>query len=504
MSTLLRIRGITKAFPGTLALNDVSLEFNAGEVHALMGENGAGKSTLLNILTGSLRSDQGEILINDRLVSFRSSLEVRKGGISIVHQELGLFPELSVAENILVGQTPSRFGLLDRKRMLHIAQELLSQFQVEFGLNTLVRDLSVSQQQIVEIAKALALDAHTYIFDEPTSTLSGDDVERLFQVIRGLRKKQKAIIYVSHKFSEIFQISDRISILRDGQLVGTGLASEMDTEGIIKAMVGRTLDRIYPEKGKPGDEVLLEVSHLSAGTKCMDISFKLFRGEILGIFGLVGSGRTEIVRALTGVDRKQSGQIRLDDKEVNIRTVRDSIDLGMYYLTEDRKKQGLFLKLAIGDNVAVTHLGNIASLGMIRKQKVEEVSTGVLRDLRVKASSVSQQVGSLSGGNQQKVMVGKWLSKAPKIVILDEPTRGIDVGAKAEIHQLLRRLANEGIGVIMISSELPEIVGLSDRVMVVHKGHFTGELTGPDVNDETIMTLASGLDAHAERGVGIE
>ena len=501
MSTLLRINKIRKSFPGTLAINDVTMEFYPGEVHAIMGENGAGKSTLLNILTGSLRSDQGEIYINERPVNFKSSLEARKAGISIVHQELGLFPELSVVENILVGQTPSHFGLLDRKKMLHIAQELLDQFQVEFGLNTLVRELSVSQQQIVEIAKALALDAHTYIFDEPTSTLSNDDVDRLFQVIRGLKENQKAVIYVSHKFNEIFQISDRISILRDGQLVRTGTAAEVDTEGIIKAMVGRTLDRIYPEKGHCSQEVLLDVSHLTAGNKCVDISFELFKGEILGIFGLVGSGRTEIARALTGVDRKQSGEIKLNGDAVEIRTVRDSINLGMYYLTEDRKKQGLFLKLSIGDNTAVTHLNKIALLGMIRKQKVADISMGVLRDLRVKANSISQLVGSLSGGNQQKVMVGKWLSKTPKIIILDEPTRGIDVGAKAEIHQLLRRLANEGIGVIMISSELPEIVGLSDRVLVVHKGHLAGEVEGTDINDEIIMALASGLKTKPQKEV---
>lgn len=486
----MNINSIKKQFPGTLALNNVTLDIYAGEVHAIMGENGAGKSTLLNILTGSIQSYEGAISIKNKQVHFRNPGEARVSGVSIVHQELGLFSELSVMENIVAGQMPSKLGFMDKKSLLKICEEYFKKFKVNFKPSTLIRDLSVSQQQIVEIIKALVVDADIYIFDEPTSALSGDDVERLFQVMRDLKNKQKAIIYVSHKFDEIFQISDRISILRDGNLVKTGLTSDFDSETIIRLMVGRTLERIYPEKGKVKKEILFKISDLTSGEKCQDVSLELYKGEVLGVFGLVGSGRTEIMKALAGIDKKQKGRIELHGKEITIQTVQDSIRQGIYYLTEDRKQQGLFLKMTVRDNVAVTHLNK---LSLIKKDSFVDTTSKVIGDLRVKTSSMSQLVGSLSGGNQQKIMIGKWLSLHPQIVILDEPTRGIDVGAKAEIHQLLRQLANEGIGVIMISSELPEIVGMSDRVVVIRKGRVVGNLAGSDINDETIMTYASGL-----------
>ncbi|UOF91017.1 sugar ABC transporter ATP-binding protein [Fodinisporobacter ferrooxydans] len=491
---LLETRNIIKRFPGTVALNNVSLQFYPGEIHAIMGENGAGKSTLLNILTGSLSPTSGEVLLNGKTVHFRTPNEARLNGISIVHQEMSLFPEVTVLENVVVGITPHRFGFIDKRKIIQLANTYFKRFDIDFELDSLVKDLSVSQQQIVEIVKALLVKADVYIFDEPTATLSSKDVEHLFEIFDDLKHQGKAIVYVSHKFDEIFRISNRISILRDGQHIGTELAQNLDSATVIKMMVGRSLDQIYPEKGTVSEERIFRVTNLDAGEKCQNVSFDLHRGEILGVFGLVGSGRTEIMRALTAIDPRQSGEFELFGNSVRIRSVKDAIHHGIYYLTEDRKQQGLFLKMSIDENVAVTHLKKASRSGMVDSQYVKEVSKKVLKDLRVKASSTEQLVGSLSGGNQQKVMIGKWLTLNPKILILDEPTRGIDVGAKSEIHQLLRQLANEGFGVIVISSELPEIVGLSDRVLVIHKGQIVGNLTGSQINDEEIMSYASGLE----------
>ncbi|GLV15009.1 monosaccharide-transporting ATPase [Alicyclobacillus hesperidum] len=494
---LLEARGIRKVFPGTIALDGVNLEIRAGEIHALMGENGAGKSTFLNVITGSLHPDSGTIRVKGVDVTFTSPMDARRNGIAIVHQELSLFPEISVMENILVGMTPSRYGLMNRREMAEICDKYLRRFEVQFSLQTLVRDLSVSQQQIVEIVKALVTGAEVYIFDEPTSALSVDDASRLFVVLRELKAMGKGIVYVSHKFDEIFQLSDRISVLRDGRMIGTAPTNELSSDDVIRMMVGRSLERIYPAKGSPGEQLLLQVKELNAGSKCRNVTFDLRQGEILGVFGLVGSGRTEIMRALVGIDARVSGSVELDGKEVRIHSVQDSIRHGLYYLTEDRKQQGLFLSMSIRDNVSVTHLTNLSKGGFLNRTQAAEISASVIRDLRVKSSSDQQLVGSLSGGNQQKVMIGKWLSLQPKVVILDEPTRGIDVGAKSEIHQLLRELATSGIGIIVISSELPEIVGLSDRVLVVHNGTVAGELQGDQIRDEIIMEYASGLHSSA-------
>ncbi|GMA57375.1 monosaccharide ABC transporter ATP-binding protein (CUT2 family) [Alicyclobacillus sacchari] len=492
---LLEARGVRKVFPGTVALDGVDLELRSGEIHALMGENGAGKSTFLNIITGSLHPDNGTICVNGEDVVFSSPMDAKRKGIAIVHQELSLFPEISVMENILVGITPSRYGLMNRRQMTEICDRYLRRFEVQFTLQTLVRDLSVSQQQIVEIVKALVTGAEVYIFDEPTSALSVEDASRLFVVLRELKAMGKGIVYVSHKFDEIFQLSDRISVLRDGRMIGTAPTNQLSSDDVIRMMVGRSLERIYPAKGNPSDQVILRVNDLNAGSKCRNVSFDLRQGEILGVFGLVGSGRTEIMRALTGIDMRTSGGVELRGKEVRIHSVQDSIRHGLYYLTEDRKQQGLFLSMSIRDNVSVTHLAALSKGGLLDRTQAANLSANVIRDLRVKSRSDQQLVGSLSGGNQQKVMIGKWLSLHPQVVILDEPTRGIDVGAKSEIHQLLRNLASSGIGVIVISSELPEIVGLSDRVLVIHNGTVAGVLSGDQVCDETIMEYASGLHA---------
>ncbi len=494
---LLEAHNLKKRFPGTLALDDVSLSIMAGEIHAIMGENGAGKSTLLNVLTGSLTPDEGRIVVRGEEVRFKSPIEARAQGLAIVHQELSLFPHVSVMENILVGMTPSRFGLMDRKKMALLVSAHLRRFDVQFGPEAIVRDLSVSQQQIVEIIKALMTDVDVYIFDEPTSALSVDDAARLFAVLRELRGAGKAIVYVSHKFDEIFQLSDRISVLRDGQMIGTRPIAEVSADDVIKMMVGRSLNRIYPQKSLERGPELLEVSGLEAGSKCRGVSFSLYEGEILGVFGLVGSGRTEIMRALTGIDPKSGGRVSLHGSPLRIRSIQDAIQQGIYYLTEDRKQQGLYLKMSIRDDVASVRLEQLSRHGMFQREAAGRIAGEVISELSVKASSSTQLIGSLSGGNQQKIMVGKWLTMHPRVLILDEPTRGIDVGAKAEIHQLLRKLSTERIGVIVISSELPEIVGLSDRVLVIHGGVVAGVLSGDDINDELIMEYASGL--HTEQ-----
>jgi ribose transport system ATP-binding protein len=365
----------------------------------------------------------------------------------------------------------------------------------------LVKTLSIPEQQVVEIIKSLIVEsAHTYVFDEPTSSLGDEDVGKLFKLIEGLRQQGKAVVYVSHKFDEIFRISNRITILRDGNMVGTGTAESYNAESIIRLMVGRSLDHIYPPHGQPSEKVLFDVNNLSAGPKCKHVSFKLYQGEILGLFGLVGAGRTEIARAIVGANKKQSGDLSLNGKKINIKKIQDSISNGVFYLTENRKIEGLFLKMSILDNVVVTDLDSVSSSGLLRHNLAKKKTLSAMEHLHVKAHSSAQLVQSLSGGNQQKVMVTKWLERQPKVLILDEPTRGIDVGAKAEIHQLLRDLSNKGVGVIVISSELPEIVGLSDRVLVVYDGSIMAELRKEQITEDMIMHYASGLEVNERLG----
>lgn len=490
---VLKTQAIGKRFPGTMALHEVSVSFYGGEVHAVMGENGAGKSTLLKVLTGVFPPDEGHIVFQGAQRTFRSPADARAAGISIVHQELSLFPHLTVMENILHAHMPQQFGLVKRQRMRTLAREYLQVFDVTFPVDQLVRELSVAQQQIVEIVKSLVVDAHLYIFDEPTATLSNQDVERLFKVIRRLKADGKSIAYVSHKFSEIFQIADRITVLRDGHLISTNPASELDATTVIKMMVGRALNNEVSRHADTSGPVQLEVSHLMAGKKCVDVSFRLHQGEILGVFGLVGSGRTEMMRALVGADRRQSGQFKIEGAQTNLHSVQDAIRHGVCYVTEDRKSQGLFLKLAIADNLAVTQLKRVSRGGLVRRRRLYQLGAKLAEQFRIKMSNLGQRVNHLSGGNQQKVLIGKWVSLNPRVLILDEPTRGIDVGAKAEIHVLLRQLADDGIGIIMISSELPEIIHVSDRVLVVHNGRIVADLRHSEVTEERIMSYASGL-----------
>ncbi len=490
----LRTRNITKIFPGTIALNDVSLDFFAGEVHAIMGENGAGKSTLLNILTGSLEPSSGYIEVNGKQLSFGGPHDAQEVGIVAVHQEISLFPHLSVMENIAIHHASNRIGWMDRSHMEQVAQTCLQEFNPKFSLNSKVKTLSVSEQQIVEIARAMTFDADVYIFDEPTATLSSKDVESLFVLLNRLKDQGKAIVYVSHKFDEIFHIADRVSVLRDGILVGSDRSENLNSEIVIKLMVGRNLDAFYPEKANHVLETkIMKVLKVSAGSKCKDVSFDLYQGEILGIFGLVGSGRTEIARAITGIDHREHGTVVLNGRELPQRSVRDSIRHRLYYVTEDRKGQGLFLKMSIESNAVANRLNAVCRGLFIKNSKVQQVSENIIGDFNVKCTSGRQKVGSLSGGNQQKLLIGSWVKRDPEVIILDEPTRGIDVGAKAEIHLLLRRLASSGVGTIMISSELPEIIGVSDRVLVVYDGSIVANLSRSEITEENIMKYASGL-----------
>jgi len=494
MEPILRMIGVTKVFPGTVALNSVTMDFYRGEVHAIMGENGAGKSTLINVLTGSLTLDGGSIEIGGKQVKFAEPRDAQNHGIVVVHQELSLFTQMSVMENISSHKVPSKFGLVNKQRMASMSQDCLKVFETKFALSARVKTLSVSEQQIVEVARAISQDAEIYIFDEPTATLSSRDVESLFVLLKELRSRGKTIIYVSHKFDEIFSISDRISVLRDGNLVGSAPVDELNPHSVIRLMVGRDIDNFYPDKAKEiSEEKIMEVSHLEAGEKCRDVSFDLYKGEILGIFGLVGSGRTEIARALSAIDHREKGSVMLKGKRLNQFSVRDSIRNGLYYLTEDRKSQGLFLRMSIMSNSVANRLPSVSRNGFVRGKMIHTVSQMVISDFNVKCASPRQLVGRLSGGNQQKLMIGSWVKREPQVVIMDEPTRGIDVGAKAEIHALLRQLASEGVGTIMISSELPEVIGVSDRVLIVFAGKIVTALTGKDINEETIMKFASGL-----------
>ncbi|MCL6599771.1 MAG: sugar ABC transporter ATP-binding protein [Alicyclobacillus macrosporangiidus] len=492
---LLSAKGITKVFPGTRALSNVSLDIYGGEVHAIMGENGAGKSTLMNILSGAYQPDEGSIVLEGRSVRFSHPRDAQLAGISIVHQELSLCNHLSVAENLFMGRMPRRrFGFIDFSSLYERTRQLLSEFG-NHGISpsTPVSSLSVSQQQVVEIAKALSFDCKILILDEPTSSLSEAEVGTLFSLIRRLKERGLGILYISHKFNEIFEICDRVTVLRDGEVVASDTIDRYTSEKIVSLMVGRTLKDYYPPKGRESPEVVFRVRNLSKRPKFTDVSFELRKGEILGVFGLVGAGRTEIARAICGIEPCESGEITIHGVSIKRNSIRDAIEHGLVYLTEDRKQQGLFLKMTVADNIVAPDLQSVSRWGFVDRRRTTQQAESFSTLLKAKFANVTQKVGELSGGNQQKIMVAKWLAVQPKVMILDEPTRGIDVGAKAEIHAILRQLANQGVGIIVISSELPEIIGISDRVLVIHQGRIAAELRGDQMREEEIMAYASGL-----------
>ncbi len=492
----LEMLDIRKTFPGVVALEDVSFTCYSGEVHALVGENGAGKSTLVKILTGALHPDKGEIRLKGDKVRLNTPAEAQKLGIGIIYQEFNLLPWLTVAENILLGQLPKLWlGVVDWKRVYEEAEKALGRLGVHLDLRSRILDLSVAQQQVVEIAKVLALDADLsiIIMDEPSAVLAGHELEQLFEVIRTLKEQGVTIVYISHRLDEVFQIADRVTVLRDGHFVGTGNVRDMDRSTLIRMMVGRTLDETFPSgEGAIGDP-LLEVRGLSSshlGLK--DINFTLRKGEILGLAGLVGAGRSELAMALFGVASVDSGELWLQGQRIVLGNPRKAIQLGTALIPENRKEQGLILSQSVRNNTSLVILDRLRDFLLINEKREYEVVRKQVDDLDIKTPSLEQEAGYLSGGNQQKVVLAKWLCSGPKLIIMDEPTRGIDVGTKAEIYQLMRELANKGTGIIMISSELPEIIGMSDRILVMSRGRIAGELNREEATEERILTLAVG------------
>jgi len=489
------VRNLSKAFPGVQALKDVQFDLYPGEVHTLVGENGAGKSTLMKILSGVYQRDSGEILINGKPAEINNPRAAQRLGISIIHQELNLMNHLSAAQNIFIGREPRRSGgfLLDEKTINTKAKELFDMLHVDLDPRVKVGELTIAKQQMVEIVKALSFNARVLIMDEPTSPLNDTEVEELFDIIRHLRSQGVGIIYISHRMDELFRISDRITVLRDGQYMGTHRASETDLDQIISLMVGRKIDetaRRVP-KGKPG-EVLLEVRNLNRGRLVKNVGFTVRKGEILGFAGLMGAGRTEVARAVFGADPVDSGEIYIRGRKVAIHHPRDAAKHGIGYLSEDRKRYGLAVGMPLVDNICMTDLPTFMNaMGVLRPKKMQKTSSEQVEALSIRTPSLLQKVKFLSGGNQQKVVVAKWLVKNCDVLFFDEPTRGIDVGAKQEIYQLLNELASLGKAVVMISSELPEILRMSDRVVVMCEGRITGELDGATATEEAVMKLAT-------------
>jgi rhamnose transport system ATP-binding protein len=496
VTALVELRGVSKSFGGVRVLKDVDFDVRPGEVHALLGENGAGKSTLIKIIGGTHAPDGGVIRVGSEELKAITPREAAKGGIATVYQELLLFPELTVAENVFVGHAPrTRLRTLDWSLMRRRARQLLDSLDShELDVDAKVGTLSVANRQRVEIAKALSQDARVLIMDEPTAALADADVRRLMIVIKRLRERGVGIIYVSHKLPEIFELADRVTVLRDGALIGTRAVAEVDEKVLVAMMVGREIDHLFPKPEPMIGETVLKVSGLSFGDRVRDISFELRRGEILGVAGLVGSGRTELALTIFGITPATSGTIEIDGRPVTISTPRQARNLGIAYVPEDRGLQGLVRPMTIGQNISMAALRRITR-GVFINLKAEAASAAAsIRQLGIRARGPAQIVAQLSGGNQQKVVLGKWLETEPRILIMDEPTRGIDVGAKAEIHALMGRLAQQGMAILMISSELPEVLGMSDRVLVMHGGRLVAAIDRADANPESVgaaMTRAT-------------
>ena len=490
---ILSMKGITKSFSGVAALKNAALDLKAGEVVALMGENGAGKSTLMKILTGIYSKDSGEIQYMGQEVCFKGPAESEEAGISIVHQELNMMNDLTVAQNLFIGREEMNGFLIDDKKMNEKARELFKVLKIDINPAEKIGNLTVGKQQMVEIAKAISSKAKVIIFDEPTAALTDSEIEELFKVIRDLKKQGTGMVYISHRMDEINVISDRVIVMRDGEYVGTLITKECCKDDIIKLMVGRA---IFGEPKTASNvakdaPVVLKCENLNRGKAVKDVSFELRKGEILGFSGLMGAGRTEVARLIFGADKKDSGKIFINGKEVTINTPQDAVAQGIGYLSEDRKRYGLIVDKSVEENTVISSLNDFVKGIFIDKAKSKEVSQKYVESLKTKTPSVSQLVKKLSGGNQQKVVIAKWLVKNSDILIFDEPTRGIDVGAKSEIYALMERLAKEGKSIIMISSELPEVLRMSDRVIVMCEGRITGILDIAEANQEVIMQSAT-------------
>ncbi|MDR2019617.1 MAG: sugar ABC transporter ATP-binding protein [Treponema sp.] len=488
-SEVLVMRNIDKSFPGVHALQNVNLSIEAGEVHALIGENGAGKSTLMKILSGVYQRDGGEILVNGHAVEIDRPEKATQLGISIIYQELNLMPNLSVAENIFVGREKRKVPFLDKAKTIAEAEKYVREVGLQVNVETQVQDLSIAQRQMVEVAKALSVNAKVIIMDEPTSSLTEHEVVILMGIIRKLRDQGTSVVFISHRLSEIFEISDRITVLRDGEVIDTVRTAECSEDALIHMMVGRSLTDLFPKETVDMGGIILEAEHICSGDMVRDVSFNLRKGEILGFAGLVGAGRSELMSAIFGVRRMDSGKVRLDGAELAGGVPGESIKKGLGFVPEDRKLQGLVLGMAVRENATLASLESVSGGGLIRKDKEQEVAAYYVDKLAIKTPGIEQKTENLSGGNQQKVVIAKWLAAHPKVLILDEVTRGIDVGAKKEIYGLITMLVREGVGIILISSELPEILGMSDRIIVMHEGIIKGELKREEATQKAIMSI---------------
>jgi len=501
MTPLLQMQNIRKQYPGVLALSDVNFELRAGEVHCLVGENGAGKSTLMKVLSGAIRKDSGSILIDGKDVEFHSPADSQRAGIGMIYQEFKLVPELTVAENILLGNEPTKkkSPFVDFKKMHEIARTALAQLGEEIPTTALISSLSVAQRQIVEIAKAISKKVRILAMDEPSAALTENELKNLFAVIRRLKAEGVGIIYISHRLEEIFEIGDRLTVLRDGKFIHSCTVAESDRRSLVRWMVGRELEQEYPKiELKRGEEILKVESVNSDLLK--NVNLTVHRGEILGLAGLVGAGRSELARIIFGADPKENGSIYFEGKEIHPRSPRDAIDLGIGLLTEDRNKYGLIMQMNVRENISLSNLNDVVKGLFINRSKENSISKKFTNDLRIKTPSIEQEVENLSGGNRQKVVLARWLFTKSKLLIFDEPTVGIDVGIKYEIYNLINQLAKDGIGVIVISSDLPELLGISDRVAVMCEGKLAGVLSRSEATQEKIMTLATGGNLETTHG----
>ena len=482
----LELKNVSKQFPGVKALSNVSLTINKGEIHALVGENGAGKSTLMKILSGAYKRDGGDIFIEGSRAEIHGPKEAEALGISIIYQELNLIPGLTVAENIYLGRQPRKNGCIAWKRMFCDAEKLLQELGIELDVKALVRGLSIAQRQMVEIAKAVSCNAKLVIMDEPTSSLTHQETQLLFKIMENIKEKGNAVIFITHRMDEIFSICDRLSVLRDGCYIGTSDVRDISRDELITMMIGRKLTQQYPDRNSKIGEILLEVSEITDGKKVGPLSFEVHRGEVVGFYGLVGAGRTELMRLLFGADRKKGGTIKLRGEEIKIHSPKESIKRGIGFVTEDRKGEGLFLPFSCAFNISLVSLRKIRKYGILNLKKEKEAAERYIKELNIVTPSRNQKAALLSGGNQQKIVVSKWLFSDLDLMILDEPTRGIDVGAKREIYEIINVLAEEGKAVIVVSSEMEEIMGISDRIYVMRDGALSGEVKKEEFSQERI------------------
>ena len=493
---ILVMENISKAFPSVQALDNVQLAVKKGTVHALMGENGAGKSTLMRVLIGLHPPDSGKIFFKGQEVAIPDTKTALDMGISMIHQELSPVPDMTVAENIYLGREPlGKFGLINKRKMISDTRKLLKQLDITLDATKKMRELSIANTQMVEIAKAISYDSSLIIMDEPTSAITEREVASLFKMIHSLKEKGVSIIFITHKLDEVFKIADEITVFRDGKYVGTVPAADTSKNMLISMMVGRELTNIFPKEEAEIGDVILEVRNLSRKGKVNNVSFVLRQGEILGLAGLMGAGRTEIIEGIFGIEKIDSGEVIINGCKAKIRNPQDAKRYGMALLTEDRRRTGILSVLPVRDNMVVANLARFRKWGFLQTHLIEDTCNEEKTKLDIKTPSMDQLIKLLSGGNQQKVLVSRWLLTSPSILILDEPTRGIDVGAKAEIHRLMSKLAQEGKAIIMISSELPEILGMSDRVLVMHEGDLTGEFSRAEASQENIMLAATGTAA---------